>query len=77
MFTRKNPNGTYRIPLNTDHEIRILSDRMNVALHGDIVDRLGAYEATGLEPEELVWLTKLSKDKLKKALSMVNITMPT
>lgn len=53
-MTRINPDGvTYRVPVELAGRFTLSSAEYNGAFLGDIVDRLGKYEAIGLEPEEL------------------------
>ena len=53
-YTRKNPNNRgYRIPFINQVEMRITTNANYVTITGDLVDKLGEYEALGYEPEEL------------------------
>ena len=44
-YTRRNPNGSYRIPAEGLGEFRIIQHGISIALHGDLVDKLGEYES--------------------------------
>lgn len=44
-YTRRNPNGSYRIPVEGVGEFRISQFGNSIALHGDPVDKLGEYES--------------------------------
>ncbi len=44
-YTRRNPNGSYRIPAEGMGKFRIEQHGISLALHGDLVDKLGEYEA--------------------------------
>lgn len=52
-MTIKNPNGTYRIPIHRAGEFAVESIGQSVAIRGELVDKLGAYEETGMSPEEI------------------------
>lgn len=57
--TRMNPDGrTFRVPLEKAGEFRVLSVETSQAIFGDIVNRLGAFEKLGKEPEELEKICK-------------------
>lgn len=43
-YTRKNPNGSFRIPAEDAGEIRMLQAGISIAFFGDAVDKLGQYE---------------------------------
>lgn len=43
-YTQENPNGTFRAPAERLGEFRILQVGGSIALHGDIINRLGRYE---------------------------------
>lgn len=40
-YTRRNPNGSYRIPAEGLGEFRIIQHGISIALHGDLVDKIG------------------------------------
>lgn len=44
-YTQKNPNGTFRAPIERLGEFRILQSGSSIALFGDMINRLGQYEA--------------------------------
>ncbi len=44
-YTQKNPNGTFRAPIERLGEFRILQSGPSIALFGDMINRLGRYEA--------------------------------
>ena len=44
-YTRRNPSGGYRIPVEGLGEFRIVQHGISIALMGDLVDKLGEYEA--------------------------------
>lgn len=50
-YTMNNQNGSFRVPVERLGEFRILQTGHNMALFGDIIDRLGRYEQA-LTPEE-------------------------
>ncbi len=59
-MTRSNPDGiTYRLPLSNHGSVRIDSYGHSLALFGDCIDKLGAYEKSGLSPSEVMRLSKL------------------
>lgn len=59
-MTQKNPDGvTFRVPLQKAGEFRVMSDRYNQALFGDVVNRLGQYE-------DCCWNGNLLYDPIKK-----------
>lgn len=72
-YTRKNANGTFRIPLTGDYEFRIEAGRLNQAMFGDFINALGAYEDSGLSPEEAEKLGKIGKDRLQLALDRAGV----
>lgn len=72
-FTRKNANGSYRIPLIGNYEFRIVADKINQALFGDFINALGAYEDSGLTPEQVEKLGKIGKDRLQLAINSAGI----
>lgn len=43
-YTQKNPNGTFRAPVERMGEFRMLQIGGSIALYGDLVNRLGRYE---------------------------------
>ena len=52
-MTVKNPSGTYRIPIERAKVFHVESVGINIAITGEMVDRLGAYEELGMTPEEI------------------------
>lgn len=44
-YTRRNPNGSYRIPAEGVGEFRISQFGDSIALYGSLVDKLGEYES--------------------------------
>ena len=52
-MTVKNSNGSYRIPIHRAGEFAVESIGQSVAIRGELVDKLGAYEETGMSPEEI------------------------
>lgn len=50
--TRKNPDGSFRVPEGQIGEWRFLTAGSGAAIYGDLVNLLGAYEEAG-EPEEI------------------------
>lgn len=72
-YTRKNANGTFRVPLVGDYEFRIVADKFNQALFGDFINALGAYEDSGLTPEQVEKLGKIGKDRLQLAINRAGI----
>lgn len=72
-YTRKNANGTFRVPLVGDYEFRIVADRFNQALFGDFINALGAYEDSGLTPEQVEKLGKIGTDRLQLALNRAGV----
>ncbi len=51
-LTRKNPDGSFRIPMMNGISLRIENQQDMSVLFGTIADKLGAYEALGT-PEEI------------------------
>lgn len=64
-FTRRNPNGSYRIPIDNGCGLRIESDRYGCTLYGDIVNALGYFEerTAGMSAEEI---EQLFRSRCKK-----------
>ena len=58
-FTHKNPDGTFRAPVEWIGELRLNQCGNSLALFGDLVNRLGPYE-------ELMSLDELRKMKKSK-----------
>lgn len=59
-MTRQNPDGiTFRLPLSNHGSVRIDSYGHSLAIFGDCIDKLGAYEKSGLTPDEVMRLGKL------------------
>lgn len=54
-MTRKNPNGTYRLPMNTAQSIRTEWQMEMPVMFGAPIDRLGEYEEIGT-PKEFAML---------------------
>ena len=54
-FTRKNPNGSYRIPIDNGCGFRIESDQYGCTIYGDIVNALGYFEehTAGMSVDEI------------------------
>ena len=53
-MTIKNPNvNTYRAPLDKVHTFRLEQYGISAAFYGELVDKLGQYEDTGLTPVEI------------------------
>lgn len=67
-YTRKNPDGTYRIPFNACARFRMENDRLNGAFFGDFVDKLGRVEELELDEELLSKLSKAPAQKVKEFL---------
>ena len=63
-LTRKNPNGSYRIPMSTQKTLRLEWQQEDVVVFGEVANLLGAYEDLGT-PEELRELLK-TKTGIKK-----------
>lgn len=72
-YTRRNANGTYRIPLIGNYEFRIVADKLNQALFGDFINALGAYEDSGLTTEQVEKLGRIGKDRLQSAINKAGI----
>lgn len=53
MMTRKNPNGSYRIPLSKMGDLRIDGQSTAPAMFGAVADKLGWYENCGMTQEEI------------------------
>ncbi len=43
-YTRKNPNGSFRVPIEEVGQFRIEQNRNSIGIFGDVVDKLGEYE---------------------------------
>lgn len=43
-YTRKNPNGSFRIPAENAGEIRMPQTGISIAFFGDAINKLGQYE---------------------------------
>ncbi|MCI9624990.1 MAG: hypothetical protein HFI23_16920 [Lachnospiraceae bacterium] len=43
-YTRKNPNGSFRIPAENAGEIRMSQTGISIAFFGDAINKLGQYE---------------------------------
>ena len=63
-LTRKNPNGSYMIPMCTQKTIRLEWQQEDIVVFGEVANLLGAYEDLGT-PEELRELLK-TKTGIKK-----------
>lgn len=61
-LTRKNPSGSYRIPMCNQKTLRLEWQMDDLTVFGEIADRLGAYEDLGTVDE----LRELQKLKVKK-----------
>lgn len=60
-LTRKNPgSGGYRIPMCTQETLRLEWQQSDLAVYGDVADKLGRYEDLG-SPEELEEILKRIK----------------
>lgn len=75
MYTRKNPNGTYRIPEHAAGEFRLQCQGGTCAFFGEHVNALGMYEESGLSPEQAQKLGRVPRDRLRKAFGMVGISI--
>ncbi len=42
--TRRNPNGSFRIPAESLGDFRMMQTGTSLAVYGDAVDKLGQYE---------------------------------
>lgn len=51
-LTIKNPNGTYRIPIERMETLRIETSGYNVGVFGDLVNRLGELEDNELNGQQ-------------------------
>ena len=58
-YTHKNPDGTFRAPVEWIGEFRLNQYGNSIALFGDLVNRLGQYE-------ELIRLEDLQRMKKSK-----------
>ena len=63
-MTRKNPNGTYRLPMSAAQSIRTEWQMEMPVMFGNPIDRLGEYEDLGT-PEELARLLRIYGTKNK------------
>ena len=70
-FTRKNPNGTYRVPFTACKSFRMENDRLNGAFFADFIDKLGMIEELNLDMELIERLSKVHSNKLKEFLKTV------
>lgn len=43
-YTRKNPNGSFRIPAENAGEFRLSQTGISIAFLGDAINKLGQYE---------------------------------
>ena len=59
-LTRKNPNGSYRIPMSTQKTLRLEWQQEELTVFGEVANLLGAYEELGT-PEELRELISMHK----------------
>lgn len=59
-LTRKNPNGSYRIPMSTQKTLRLEWQQEELTVFGEVANLLGAYEDLGT-PEELRELISMHK----------------
>ena len=60
-LTRKNPgSGGYRIPMCTQKTLRLEWQQSDLAVYGEVADKLGRYEDLG-SPDELERLIKRIK----------------
>ena len=63
-MTIANPGGAkYRASIERVGSFRIEANGLSIAIMGDLVDRLGAYEDIGLTPEEIRKMLKNGKIK--------------
>ena len=60
-LTRKNPNGSYRIPMCTQKTIRMEWQQEELNVFGEVANLLGEYEDLGT-PKELRELLKQKGD---------------
>lgn len=70
-FTRKNPNGTYRVPFTSCKSFRMENDRLNGAFFGDFIDKLGKIEELELDIELIEKLSAVPEKKLKEFLKTI------
>lgn len=61
-LTRKNPNGSYRIPMCAQKTLRLEWQQEDLVVFGEIANLLGAYEDLGTVEE----LKELQKLKIKR-----------
>lgn len=64
-YTIKNPGvaDTYRCPVRDGQEVSVKNAFDILSVFGSLVDRLGRYEDTGLEPEEIIEIKRTHKIK--------------
>lgn len=62
-LTRKNPSGSYRIPMCTQKTLRMEWQQEELTVFGEVANLLGAYEDLGTieELKELVEMNKCIK----------------
>lgn len=62
-LTRKNPSGSYRIPMCTQKTLRMEWQQEELTVFGEVANLLGAYEDLGTieELQELVEMNKRIK----------------
>ncbi len=62
-LTRKNPSGSYRIPMCTQKTLRMEWQQEELTVFGEVANLLGAYEDLGTieELQELVEMNKCIK----------------
>ena len=70
-YTRKNPNGSYRIPFNVVGEFRMQNNQYSGAYYGDFVDKLGKIEELNLDMNLLERLARVPEKKLQEFLKTV------
>lgn len=63
-LTRKNPSGSYRIPMCTQKTLRMEWQQEELTVFGEVANLLGAYEDLG-PIEELQELVEMNK-RIKK-----------
>lgn len=61
-LTRKNEDGTYRVPINQRNLIVEIKDKFFSCYKGKLVERLAAYEEIGLEPNEVAELKAIKNN---------------
>lgn len=61
-LTRKNPNGSYRIPMCNQKSLRLEWQQEDLTVFGEVANLLGAYEDLGTVEE----LKELQKLKIKR-----------